>query len=521
MVPFMTGQLGDPAKPVDGLAEMRNVKENVTILGVFDKTSDPRYQTFQNACEEFIYKYCIVTCVVIVQSIREDHGLFYTTDEAVMKRYDANAGTEDTKPEEIEDFIKKHEFPLVGSFDSDKDRYSKRSPLCLMFYTVDWSVHHREATQLWRRKLAAIAKDYLDITFAIADEDLNSQLFRDFGLVESGEDINLGIVADGKKYPIKPMEEYDEDHIREFLDQFKRGELQPRVRSQPIPKKQQGPVTVVVAKTFDKIVRDPTKDVFISLYDPSCQKSRELEPTLNKLARRFRSVKNFVIAEMDGKANDIPTGYEVNTFPAFFFSPTDSKDKPLRYDGEREVGDFIQFLKDQASVSLDSLKCDDLGDSLTDEPNVSLDSAKGEASVSFDSLRDEASVSFDSSKSEPSVSLGSLKCEASVPSDCFRDGAYVLGSLKDEASVSLDSAKGEANVSLDSTKGEANVSLDSLKDREASASFDSSKGKPSASLDSSKGEASVSSGRFEDEAYVLGSLKDESVVEERDLRTMN
>nr|KAG5714339.1 hypothetical protein BaRGS_018556 [Batillaria attramentaria] len=135
---------------------------------------------------------------------------------------------EDTKPEEIEDFIKKHEFPLVGSFDSDKDRYSKRSPLCLMFYTVDWSVHHREATQLWRRKLAAIAKDYLDITFAIADEDLNSQLFRDFGLVESGEDINLGIVADGKKYPIKPMEEYDEDHIREFLDQFKRGELQPR-----------------------------------------------------------------------------------------------------------------------------------------------------------------------------------------------------------------------------------------------------------------------------------------------------
>nr|KAG5714340.1 hypothetical protein BaRGS_018557 [Batillaria attramentaria] len=277
IVNYMEGQRGEPARPVKDLAELKRAlhEEDVTIMGVFDKTSDPRYQTFQDA----------------LQDMRDSYRLTYTTDEAVRKQYKANPGTvlvlnaeryyskfepkwhvfdikEDTTPEEIQVFIMKHEFPLVGSYDAFQDRYSKRSPLCLMFYTVDWSFDHREATQLWRRKLVEIAKDYKDITFAIADEEHNSQLFKDFGLEESGEEINLGIVADGKKYPMEPMEEYDEDHIREFLNQFKKGKLQHRVKSQPVPKKQQGPVTVVVGQTFDKIVRDTKKDVLIELYAP-------------------------------------------------------------------------------------------------------------------------------------------------------------------------------------------------------------------------------------------------------------
>ena len=82
------------------------------------------------------------------------------------------------------------------------------------------------ATQLWRQKIAAVAKDYKNITFAIANEDDYAALLKDFGFDESGEEMNIGILGkDGKKYPMEPMEEYDPDEITSFLDAFQKGKI--------------------------------------------------------------------------------------------------------------------------------------------------------------------------------------------------------------------------------------------------------------------------------------------------------
>lgn len=82
------------------------------------------------------------------------------------------------------------------------------------------------ATQLWRRKVAAIAKDYPDITFAIADEDDFKQEMADMGLGESGEEINIGMLDKvGQKFSCDAMEEFEEDEVRECLDKFKAGEF--------------------------------------------------------------------------------------------------------------------------------------------------------------------------------------------------------------------------------------------------------------------------------------------------------
>lgn len=77
---------------------------------------------------------------------------------------------------------------------------------------------------MWRQKVIDIAKDYPDVTFAIADEDDMSDLFKGFGFEESGEEINIGILGEkDAKYPMPPMEEFDSDEIREFVDNFKNG----------------------------------------------------------------------------------------------------------------------------------------------------------------------------------------------------------------------------------------------------------------------------------------------------------
>lgn len=46
-----------------------------------------------------------------------------------------------------------------------------------------------------------------------------------FGFDDSGEDVNIGILGEKDiKYPMPPMDEFDEDEILEFLDKFMKGE---------------------------------------------------------------------------------------------------------------------------------------------------------------------------------------------------------------------------------------------------------------------------------------------------------
>lgn len=69
-----------------------------------------------------------------------------------------------------------------------------------------------------------VAKDFPEYTFAIADEEDYGEELKSLGLSESGEEVNVGILAsDGKKFAMEP-EELDEDVLRDFVMAFKKGE---------------------------------------------------------------------------------------------------------------------------------------------------------------------------------------------------------------------------------------------------------------------------------------------------------
>jgi len=55
---------------------------------------------------------------------------------------------------------------------------------------------------------------------------------------------------------------------------------------------------------------------------------------------------------MDATENDVPSQYEVQGFPTIYFVPKNSKDSPRKYEGGREVDDFIKFLAKEASEPL-------------------------------------------------------------------------------------------------------------------------------------------------------------------------
>ena len=128
------------------------------------------------------------------------------------------------------------------------------------------------------------------------------------------------------------------------------------MKSQPTPKKNTGPVTVVVGNTFDEIVMDPKKDVLIELYAPWCGHCKALEPVYKKVGKHFQDQANIVIAKMDATSNDVPPGYAAEGFPTIYFAPANDKKNPIKYEGEREVNDFVKFLEEKATVSLKKAK---------------------------------------------------------------------------------------------------------------------------------------------------------------------
>ena len=123
------------------------------------------------------------------------------------------------------------------------------------------------------------------------------------------------------------------------------------MKSQPVPKKQ-GVVKTVVGKSFDKIVKDPTKDVLIEFYAPWCGHCKSLAPIYKELAKKYKSDKKLVIAKIDATANDYPDEYATSGYPTIYFAPADNKEEPIKHDGGRELEDLEEFISQHATVAL-------------------------------------------------------------------------------------------------------------------------------------------------------------------------
>lgn len=77
-------------------------------------------------------------------------------------------------------------------------------------------------TQYWRKKVIEVANEYREFTFAIADEEEYENRLKDFGLDDSGEDVNVALL-DEKERRYRMEDEFSEDSLRDFLEAYKNG----------------------------------------------------------------------------------------------------------------------------------------------------------------------------------------------------------------------------------------------------------------------------------------------------------
>jgi protein disulfide-isomerase A1 len=119
-------------------------------------------------------------------------------------------------------------------------------------------------------------------------------------------------------------------------------------KSEPIPTSQ-GPVQVLVGKTIEKAISDPSKDVFVEFYAPWCGHCKKLAPVWDELAETLAGVEHVSIAKIDATANNLPKNVNVRGYPTLIFYPANNKVEGIPYNGDRDLESLTKFVVEQST----------------------------------------------------------------------------------------------------------------------------------------------------------------------------
>lgn len=263
--------------------------------------------------------------------------------------------------EAIKTFAKNTYTPLIGElgFNTWRNYVSgNNGPTAFIFSRTE---DDRRAIMDELRPLAKKHKGKL--TFATA-ETPDFVGFAGYLHLENGAEKDFPAVAiyDGAKrakYPYTTQgstKDLSAGNIGRFADDFLAGRLKPVVKSEPIPAAQPGPVTTVVADSFESVVLDGSKDVLLYYFREDCPYCQALAPVYDALANTYGSgsaASNVVIAKMDIMKNDLPE--DVPYVPWVRLYRADDKSNPLSYEGHRTHSDLIKFVKEHGRYGAEAV----------------------------------------------------------------------------------------------------------------------------------------------------------------------
>ncbi|KAF2368435.1 disulfide isomerase [Trinorchestia longiramus] len=355
--------------PSEDLRTVTNAKNAVqrnmpTIFGHFSKRDSVFYNEFITAANslrgdlKFVHTFnaavareygvALDTVAVIMPEIYQSQ---YDDKIRVMQQ----GATADWAS--IVSWAKQQSVPLLGERTPANQAllYTAR-PLLVIYCDVDFShqhigdswYQHIGAAQHLRNKLLPFVHKHSDeFTFALSNEETYAQEMVGLGLGETGEDVNAAIFTGTQKFAMEPDEEYVQQ-LEEFIRKYQAGKLKPYRKSQPVPKKQKGPVKVLVANNFEQNVLKGTKDHLIEFYAPWCGHCKKLEPEYKKLAKDLaKSEPGVVVAKFDATANDLPLLFDVKGFPTIYYVSASDVNRPVLFEGDRTADGLKEFVKEQ------------------------------------------------------------------------------------------------------------------------------------------------------------------------------
>ncbi|XP_065268299.1 protein disulfide-isomerase A3 [Emys orbicularis] len=334
--------------------------KDASVVGFFKDAFGDAYSEFMKAAS----------------NLRESYRFAHTSEEELIQKYEADGEgvvlfrpqrlankfedstlryTEDKITSgKIKKFLQENIFGICPHMTEDNKDLIQGKDLLVAYYDVDYE-KNAKGSNYWRNRVMMVAQKFLDaghkLYFAVASRKTFGHELSEFGLDSSTGEVPVVAIrtAKGEKYVMQEEFSRDGKALERFLQDYFDGNLKKYLKSEPIPENNDGPVKVVVAENFDDLVNAEDKDVLIEFYAPWCGHCKNLEPKYKELGEKLSKDPNVVIAKMDATANDVPSPYEVRGFPTIYFAPAGNKQNPKKYEGGREVSDFISYLKQEAT----------------------------------------------------------------------------------------------------------------------------------------------------------------------------
>ncbi|XP_055389604.1 protein disulfide-isomerase A3 [Condylostylus longicornis] len=358
IVKYMKAQVGPASREISKLSDFEKFISNkeASIFGFFESDSDLKKTFFKFADKKREkLRFGHTSAKEILDKQGEKDAIYIFRPHHLNSQFeDSFAKFEGSTYSELSDFVAEKIHGLVGH--RTRESASDFShPIIIAYYEVDY-VKNNKGTNYWRNRILKVAKEFEElidskkIKFAIsAKADFQHEL-NEYGYDFVGvKPVILARDEKNLKYSMK--EEFSVENLRNFVNAFLEGELEPYIKSEPLPDSNTAPVKVAVAKNFDELVLNNGKDTLVEFYAPWCGHCKKLTPIYEEVATKLID-EDVVLVKMDATANDVPPQFEVSGFPTLFWLPKDSKDSPVSYRGGREVDDFIKFIAKHATNEL-------------------------------------------------------------------------------------------------------------------------------------------------------------------------
>ncbi|XP_051175352.1 protein disulfide-isomerase A3 [Leptopilina boulardi] len=352
---YMKGQVGPASKKLSDVKALEAFLDSndVGIVGFFEKEDSSLATTFQTVAkklrEKFQFAHTSEKSVIKEKKMKDNIVLY--RPKVLHNKFEDDSVTYEGQDSiaDIIEFIssKAHGMVAVRTRDNHADF---KNPLVVAYYNVDYKKNPK-GSNYWRNRILKVAKNFPKLNFAISAKDDFQHELNEFGVEFSDGKKPIALARNEKNQKFVMQDEFTVETFEKFLTDLEGDKLEVYMKSEAIPEDNSGNVKVAVSKNFDDIVMNNDKDILIEFYAPWCGHCKQLAPIFDELGDKMAN-EDVEIVKMDATANDVPPLFEVRGFPTLFWLPKDSKDKPMKYEGGRQLDDFVKYIAKHSTEKL-------------------------------------------------------------------------------------------------------------------------------------------------------------------------
>lgn len=307
----------------------------------------------------------------IAEKHRDDYLFGLTTDEEAIKAagvktpaivvyrsYDEPQSVypypvASTTAKDLEDWIAELAIPVIDEVSGENYATYAQSPKPLAYLFLDPTAEGKDAAIEAIRPIARKYKSKVNfvwidaVKFGDHAKALNLQEAKWPAFVVQNLEKQL-------KFPLDQTKEVTPEAVDVWVSQYLDGKIEPTLKSQPIPATQDEAVYTLVGQSFDDIVFDDSKDVFVEFYASWCGHCKRLAPIWENVAEKYADQNDkLLIAKMEAQDNDLPASlpFRISGFPTLKFKPAGSRDF-IDYEGDRSFESLVAFIEEHAKNPL-------------------------------------------------------------------------------------------------------------------------------------------------------------------------